>query len=46
MLLAAGYPAEAVKEFDIALKWAPERARSVQGRNAAQAAGGAPKASN
>ena len=46
MLLAAGYPAEAVKEFDIALKWAPERARSVQGRNAAQAVGGAPKASN
>src|SRR3990167_2713725 len=46
MLLAAGRPAEAVKEFDIALKWAPERARSVQGRKAALAASGAPKAGN
>ncbi|MCX7041590.1 MAG: hypothetical protein NT117_02660 [Gammaproteobacteria bacterium] len=46
MLLAAGRPAEAVMEFDQALKWAPKRARSVQGRDAALAAGSAPKAGN
>lgn len=40
MLLAAGRPAEALKEFDLALKWAPERARSVQGRKTALAASG------
>lgn len=40
MLLAAGRPVDALKEFDLALKWAPERARSVQGRSAALAASG------
>lgn len=46
MLLAAGRPADALQEFDLALKWAPERARSVQGRAQAMAASGAAKASN
>lgn len=46
MLLAAGKPADALKEFDLALKWAPERARSMQGRRTALAASGPPKSGN
>ena len=38
MMLAAGRPAEALDEFDLALKLAPGRARSMQGRSAALAA--------
>ena len=38
MLLAAGRPAEALAEFDLALKSAPLRAQSVQGRGRAVAA--------
>jgi len=46
MLLATGRHADALKEFDLALKWAPERARSMQGRRAALAASGAAKSGN
>lgn len=46
MLLAAGRPADALKEFDLALKLAPERARSVLGRSAALAASDAAKPGN
>ena len=46
VLMAAGRPAEALQQFDLALKWAPQRALSLQGRARALAAGGDPKAAN
>ena len=46
MLLAAGRPADALKEFDLALKWAPKRARSMLGRSDALAASVAAQSGN
>ena len=46
VLMAAGRPIEALRQFDLALKWAPQRALSLQGRARALAAGGDPKAAN
>lgn len=46
MLLAAARPADALKEFDVALKWAPKRARSMLGRRASLAASAAAKSGN
>jgi tetratricopeptide (TPR) repeat protein len=40
ILLAAGRPTEAISEFDLALKWAPQRAASLLGRARALAASG------
>ena len=44
--MAAGRPTEALQQFDLALKWAPQRVLSLQGRTRALAAGGDPKAAN